>query len=139
MRILNSSRPSASKKEEAVQEKFVEKDLPTRKSAKREVKQYASPGKELSDRDIRSKIEKMKMKKDVKTTKPKGNGVKSDMPGDVSAKVVNAQGEPIKSDVSKNNPNDPAVREKLRELLKSGAFSFNQKEKGTLAQILKEE
>ncbi|OIQ19878.1 MAG: hypothetical protein BM556_05170 [Bacteriovorax sp. MedPE-SWde] len=51
-------------------------------------------------------------------------------------KVVNAQGEAIESDVKKNDPKDPRVQEKLRALLKTNAFSFNQKEKSALANIL---
>lgn len=55
------------------------------------------------------------------------------------AKVVDASGNPIKSDVSKNDPTDPNVREKLKEILATGAFSFNQKEKGALSAILNSE
>lgn len=51
-------------------------------------------------------------------------------------KLVNAQGEEIRSDIGKNRPDDPATTEKLRELLKTNAFSFSQKEKDALANIL---
>lgn len=42
----------------------------------------------------------------------------------------------LKSDVDKNDPNDTNVQEKLKSILKTGAFSFSQKEKEALGQIL---
>lgn len=41
------------------------------------------------------------------------------------------------ADVGKNDPNDLATHGKLKDVLKSGAFSFNDKERQTLNQILK--
>ena len=134
MRILNDSGPI--ERTETKSATAIETSKPRKKKG-REIVKHGGPNKNLSDRDIRAKIERMKMKNEVKAPKPIHNEVKSDMPGDVTAKVVNAQGEPIKSDVSKNDPKDPVTQEKLRAILKSGAFSFNQKEKGALADILK--
>ncbi len=40
------------------------------------------------------------------------------------------------SDVGLNDPNDPATRGKLKQLLASGAINFNDRERGTLQNIL---
>lgn len=40
-------------------------------------------------------------------------------------------------DIGKNDPNDQLTHDKLKEVLKSGAFSFNDRERATLAKILK--
>ena len=40
------------------------------------------------------------------------------------------------SDVKLNDPTDPNTQEKLKSVLKNGAFSFNPKEKETLERIL---
>lgn len=42
----------------------------------------------------------------------------------------------LKSDVSANNPADPVTQEKLKSILKSGSFSFNDKERKALGSIL---
>ena len=42
----------------------------------------------------------------------------------------------LKTDVDKNDPNDTNVQEKLKSILRTGAFSFSQKEKDALGQIL---
>jgi len=42
------------------------------------------------------------------------------------------------SDISDNDPNSAETTEKLKEILKSGAFSFSDREKSTLAKILSE-
>lgn len=39
--------------------------------------------------------------------------------------------------VGKNDPNSEITQDKLRDILKSGAFDFDPKERKTLAQILK--
>lgn len=47
-------------------------------------------------------------------------------------------GEEAKGDVGFNNPNDPATVGKLKDLVSSGGFSFSDKERGVLEQILKD-
>lgn len=42
----------------------------------------------------------------------------------------------LKPDVSLNNPKDPAVQEKLKTVLSTGAFNFNPKEREALDKIL---
>lgn len=41
-------------------------------------------------------------------------------------------------DVGANDPNDPTVHEKLKGLLRSGAFNFNDQERNVLGTILDE-
>ncbi|MBI2520524.1 MAG: hypothetical protein HYV97_08900 [Bdellovibrio sp.] len=43
------------------------------------------------------------------------------------------------SDVGLNDPNDPATRGKLKDLLSKDAINFNERERGVLEKILKEE
>lgn len=42
----------------------------------------------------------------------------------------------LMSDVKLNDPNDPDTQEKLKSVLRKGAFSFNPREKETLEKIL---
>lgn len=42
----------------------------------------------------------------------------------------------LKPDVSLNNPKDPAVQEKLKTVLSTGAFNFNPREREALDKIL---
>jgi hypothetical protein len=97
--------------------------------------------------DIRDKIEKMKAKKEMKAkaaeaAKQAAEEV-SEQPVEETqtedAKVVNAQGEPIPSDVKPNDPNDPETRGKLKELLRTGGFKWSEKEKAALSHILKDD
>jgi hypothetical protein len=88
---------------------------------------------------VKTKVEVVKKPEVAVETKVEGAEVanaKSAEETQEPKKLVNAQGEEIKSDVGKNNPNDPATTEKLKELLKTNAFSFSQKEKDALANIL---
>ncbi|EQC47424.1 hypothetical protein [Bacteriovorax sp. Seq25_V] len=62
--------------------------------------------------------------------KPEKNKEVKEAPENTDKSVV------LKSDVDKNDPNDPNVQEKLKTLLKTGGFAFSQKEKEALAQIL---
>lgn len=55
-----------------------------------------------------------------------------------SEHVPPEEGHLLKSDVGSNNPDDPATAEKLKGILSSGGFSFNEKERATLAKILGE-
>ncbi|MDC1175141.1 hypothetical protein OAT67_07085 [Bacteriovoracaceae bacterium] len=47
-----------------------------------------------------------------------------------------AESEEVIGDVSKNDPNDPNTKEKLKSVLAMGAFSFSEKEKAALGKIL---
>ncbi len=40
-------------------------------------------------------------------------------------------------DIQDNDPTSSVTRDKLKDILKTGAFSFNEKERKTLAEILK--
>lgn len=40
------------------------------------------------------------------------------------------------SDIGPNHPDNPVTQEKLKSILRSGAFSFNEKERNVLAEIL---
>lgn len=42
----------------------------------------------------------------------------------------------LKSDISPNDPNDPNTVEKLRGLLSTGGFNFNEKERKALSKII---
>lgn len=42
----------------------------------------------------------------------------------------------LHSNIGKNNPTDPATQEKLRSILRTGAFRFSDKEKNVLSRIL---
>ena len=108
---------------------------------------------DFSAREIRNKIEQHKEQKEQKNIKKLEEAeVKKDklvtaMPDDVDIKhkslivkpEVEEKKEPsmlLKSDVDKNDPNDTNVQEKLKTILKTGEFSFSQKEKDALSQIL---
>lgn len=103
-----------------------------------------SPIKKGKDLEIARKKSEVKTKVEViqtaKTEKAEATeGLKEDQAVEGSEKpkkLVNAQGEEIRSDVGLNDPKDPATQEKLKELLKTNAFSFSQKEKDALANIL---
>lgn len=63
---------------------------------------------------------------------------KADPKGDAALQMKNKnEDQTLKSDVGRNDPTDTNVQEKLRDILKTGAFSFSQKEKDALSQILK--
>ncbi len=108
---------------------------------------------DLSASDIRAKLARRNEEKETALTAkkqaPKDDFVTA-MPDDLVVERKSAILKPekkeevgedkksmlLKSDVDKNNPNDPNVQEKLKALLKTGGFAFSQKEKEALAQIL---
>lgn len=55
-----------------------------------------------------------------------------------SEPVKPTEGHVLKSDVGFNSPSDPATTEKLKSLLTSGGFNFNEKERAALTKILGE-
>lgn len=170
MRILSnamSEQATSSKSKRAKPEK----QIAGISTGGRKIIKKGPPSKSMSASDIRAKIEKMKMKKEVKSAEVKGNSFSTAMPGtkeieaekkaakkaeksletnndteknavkaeekkEGQAKLVDASGSPIQSDVGKNDPTDTNVHEKLKDILQTGAFSFNEKERKALSSIL---
>ena len=131
MRILGGSDPQYSKaqsiKNSKPKEASKKSDSPLNDS--RMTKKEA-PVKNLSDEEI---IAKLKAKKSVTEAK---EAAKSEVKVEKSPDNEEEKDLLLKSDIGTNNPNDPTVKEKLKDILKSGAFSFNQKEKDVLSKIL---
>jgi hypothetical protein len=88
----------------------------------------------LSDDQIRKKMEMLKNQKnqtyDANTVPQKKAAVKTDQ-------KVEEEVKEIMGDVKKNDPKDPATAQKLKEVLGTGSFGFNEKEKEVLGKILK--
>ncbi len=131
MRILGGSDPQYSKAQQTrnsePKEASKKSDSPLNDS--RMTKKEA-PVKNLSDEEI---IAKLKAKKSVTEAK---EAAKSEVKVEKSPDNEEEKDLLLKSDIGTNNPNDPTVKEKLKDILKSGAFSFNQKEKDVLSKIL---
>ena len=86
--------------------------------------------KKLSAEDIAAKVaRKFGKEAEVKKASPTP---KQEDSAEISKKETLAHG-----DIGENNPNSDVTREKLKGLLKSGGFDFNDKERKALAQILK--
>lgn len=158
MRILNNVAATPNK-QQRITAQSVSAVLPESKLGDRVIVKREKPT-DISDSAIRAKIEAHKNKKDdVKVAAP---AVKDDlvtaMPDDieinqkstivknevakVSLELKDKQKNEdvlLKSDIAKNDPNDSNTQEKLRTILKTGGFSFSQKEKETLASILNTE
>lgn len=126
MRILdnaNQTHSSISKKAKSKEntskgsDKSKEENLMTKKEP---------PVKNLSDDEIIAKLRAKKSAKESSETKKTPETNQKEEKDDML----------LKSDVGSNNPNDPEVREKLKGILKSGAFNFSQKERDTLSKIL---
>ncbi|MBC7538566.1 MAG: hypothetical protein H7281_07085 [Bacteriovorax sp.] len=113
---------------------------------------------EVSDREIREKLashvetsNSAKSQFIQKNSKALGAGFMNEdikpkpleekVPGDIE-EVVEKKEDGVKdshlllSDVKLNDPTDPNTQEKLKSVLRSGAFSFNPREKETLEKIL---
>lgn len=45
---------------------------------------------------------------------------------------------PVKSDIAKNDPNDPVTKEKLKAALNSGMINFNESQRGVLKELIAE-
>jgi hypothetical protein len=86
----------------------------------------------LSHDDIKAKLKaKFGDKIQKKEAKPVEDKV------DLKGKKGLKEGEPEFGDIKSNDPNSVATHEKLKGILKSGAFQFSDKERSTLAKILK--
>lgn len=102
----------------------------TSKEKSFEAKKKAAPERNLSDDEVIAKIKEKQAKKEaVKKAEAIAAKEKSFNEGEEKDHL-------LESDVGGNDPNDPSVREKLKDILKSGAFKFNQKEKSVLSKIL---
>jgi hypothetical protein len=77
---------------------------------------------EILKRLEQHKAEKTELKAPTKVIKDFEEGEVHEAPGDVGL----------------NNPKDPATREKLRKILSSGGFSFSERERQVLGNILEE-
>ena len=79
------------------------------------------------------------VKADLRTKPTTSNAVKGlGNPEEVEKKVGQTEEKKVllHSDVDKNDPNDTNVQEKLRGLLGSGGFGWNEKERAALSEIL---
>lgn len=90
----------------------------------------ATAPKKLSAEEIQAKIAaKFGREAEIKKAPPKP---KTQDNANISKQETVAHG-----DIGNNDPNSDVTREKLKGLLKSGGFKFNDKERKALAQILK--
>lgn len=171
MRILNQSfqTPSSAKKVERKSFQTPQTTNPQTalmNDSERKIVKRERPDK-LSDAQIRSKIEEIRLEKENKIKPVIKDTLVTAMPDDVEiankssiihkndgtdvkkAKPISKPDEDqefkmknvkkdltLKSDVEANDPNDTNVQEKLKSILKTGAFNFSQKEKEALGQIL---
>jgi|GEM_PF-3317709 len=88
--------------------------------------------------EIRSKVEQHNLDKEVKSDQILAKSPKFGMK-DIEAPVSKEIPTERPSDVGLNDPNDPATRGKLKDLLGRGAISFNPRERDVLDRILAEE
>ncbi len=88
--------------------------------------------KKLSPDEIKAKI-KSKFGKDLTKKKAKPIADKAE----ISKKSAKSSGEKEFADVGSNDPNSDLTQNKLKDILKTGAFQFNEGERKALAQILK--
>lgn len=108
------------------------KSIPKKRAAEASVKVS------LSASQIRAKVEKLKNPKDEKTViEPIIESPKIEQLDNIE-EVGNSEEKVIIGDIKDNSPQDPLVREKLRAIMKSGAFSFNDKTQNILSGILGE-
>ncbi len=84
---------------------------------------------------IKAERTHQKKLKSAKAEKPKALNIEDKVELELKTKVRDKE-KTVVSDVGPNNPNDPAVHEKLRGLLQTGAFNFNPQEREVLGQIL---
>lgn len=172
MRILNQSfqTTSSAKKVERKSSEAPQTTNPQTalmNDSERKIVKRERPDK-LSDSQIRSKIEEIRLAKENKVKPVIKDTLVTAMPDDVEIankssiihkndgtdvkkpkpaapaieeaqdlKMKNIKKDlTLKSDVDSNDPNDTNVQEKLKSILKTGAFNFSQKEKEALGQIL---
>lgn len=90
--------------------------------------------KKLSQDEVKAKI-KAKFGDKALAKKPKP---KVEDKADIKTKTgVKNSTEKDFGDIGTNDPNSQLTHDKLKDVLKSGAFHFNDKERATLAKILK--
>ena len=104
------------------------------------VKKAPTKGKRISAEEIRAKVaanksqtpEKLKLgeKMGLSRYEKEGNEI------DTKTGTKNLE---RPSDVGLNDPNDPATRGKLKNLLSNGAVTFNERQRGVLEKILEHE
>lgn len=131
-----------------------------KKSGKNKMKRLVPEKSKLSEQEIREKMaahvetssaaKSMAVKKNTQALGAGFMNAEVSAAKAVAAKAVAAEapGEPMEkgsgakeahlllSDVQLNDPNDSNTQEKLKSVLRNGAFSFNPKEKETLEKIL---
>ncbi|MAE57278.1 MAG: hypothetical protein CME69_00275 [Halobacteriovorax sp.] len=123
MRILDQTSTETTKKAKPQKSE-------TSKAKSFEAKKKSAPERNLSDDEVIAKIKEKQAKKEaVKKAEAIATKEKSVNEGEEKDHL-------LESDVGGNDPNDPSVREKLKDILKSGAFKFSQKEKSVLSKIL---
>lgn len=96
--------------------------------------QEGQKSKKLSQKEVRDKI---KAKFGDKALEKKEKPVVEDKVEVKGNKGVKNSSEEDFGDIGKNDPSDQLTHDKLKEVLKSGAFHFNDRERATLAKILK--
>ena len=125
----------------------------------RGMRKYEAKNKpDFSDSEIRDKIAKLQSKNQTNFNKPvagKKLGVgfmqedKAEFPkqslipvpdsvaaNEAKVEKEESEKEVVASDINKNDPNDTNTTEKLKMLMSTGGFKFNEKEKAALGQIL---
>lgn len=122
-----------------------------KKSGKNKIQQPPSEKAAISDGQIREKLaahvessNSAKSQLIKKNNQTLGSGfmnseVKAQIPIPAEASVANKslkESHLLMSDVQLNDPQDSNTQEKLKSILRNGAFSFNPKEKETLERIL---
>ncbi len=89
------------------------------------------PKEKLSKEEIQAKISA----KFGKKAAPKAPKIVEDKV-EIEDKTKNVDSKEF-GDIKTNDPNSQVTQDKLKEILKTGAFQFNEKERKTLAKILK--
>lgn len=92
--------------------------------------------KETSQAAIRAKIKAKFGDKALEKKKEVAQGPKEKVELNSKGGVKNSDEEGF-GDVGLNNPDSQLTHDKLKQVLKTGAFKFNDKERATLAKILK--
>lgn len=92
----------------------------------------------ISEEQVRKKIE-AKFGKEI-LEKPKKDEAqisqKSKQLSQAETKIIDKD-DVVIGDIGKNNPADSVTQDKLKHLIRSGGFSFNEKERLALQEILK--
>ena len=91
------------------------------------------PTVKASKEDVMAKIRAKFGDKALQKKKPK----KTEDSSDIKTKAKPIKEEESFGDIGKNNPDSELTQSKLKGVLKSGAFKFSDRERATLAKILK--